>query len=284
MAEAGEWWVQAPGGPQLFGRSWPAGRAARASVLIVHGLAEHSGRYAATAAALGSAGFAVHAVDYRGHGRSEGGRVHVDTVDDYVEDVRAAMEEVGRRNPGLPLFLLGHSQGGLIVLKLALEDPTGLAGLVVTSPFLAVHPSSRPSAVVRAMASLMQRVWPSLPLMTRIDVSVLSRDPAVGEAYARDPLVSHKASAAWLKAVTQAQRDVRAAAASLSVPALVMAAGSDRLVDAEATRRFAAQSGPAPIDFVWWDGFFHEMLNDPGRDQVLAKIAEWLSSHLPAQP
>ena len=103
--------------------------------------------------------------------------------------------------PALPVFLLGHSQGGLIALKLALDDPAAVDGLVITSPFLAVHPSSRPSAFVRALARVMVRIAPRVPMPTHIDVRLLSREPGVGEAYARDPLVSHAASAGWLRAI-----------------------------------------------------------------------------------
>jgi alpha-beta hydrolase superfamily lysophospholipase len=230
-----------------------------------------------TAAALNDAGFAVHSVDYRGHGRSEGRRVHVDDVEDYVADVRAALEEVRRRNPGVPVFLLGHSQGGLIALKLALDEPAAIDGLVVTSPFLAVHPASRPSALVRTLARVMLRLAPRCPMPTSIDVRLLSRDATVGEAYARDPLVSHAASAGWLRAIGQAQRDVRARAPRLRVPTLLMAAGSDRLVDPEATRQFAREAVPDAVEFVWWDGFYHEILNDIGREQVLAKIVAWMT-------
>jgi alpha-beta hydrolase superfamily lysophospholipase len=274
---ANEWTVPAPGGLVLCGKSWARAASPRAAILIVHGLGEHSGRYAATAAVLNAAGFAVHAVDYRGHGRSEGRRVHVDDVDDYVADVRAALEEVRRRDPGVPVFLLGHSQGGLIALELALDDPAAIDGLVITSPFLAVHPASRPSTLVRALARVLLRLAPRLPLPTSIDVRVLSRDPAVGEAYARDPLVSHAASAGWLRAIGRAQRDVRAGASRLRVPTLLMASGDDRLVDAEATRQFAREAAPAIVEFVWWDGFYHEMLNDLGREQVLARIGDWLA-------
>ncbi len=164
-----------------------------------------------------------------------------------------------------------------MALKLALEDPGGLDGLVVTSPFLGVHPSSRPSAFVRAMASVMLRVAPRLPMPTHIDVRVLSRDPAVGEAYARDPLVSHAASAGWLRAIGRAQREVRAGAPRLRVPTLLMASGDDRLVDAEATRQFARAAAPDLVEFVWWDGFFHEMLNDIGREDVRARIVAWIN-------
>ena len=271
-----EWSVRAPQGPALFGRSWLPPTSPRAAILIVHGLGEHSGRYGATAAALGDAGFAAHAVDYRGHGRSEGRRVHVDDVGDYVADIRAALAEVRRRNPAVRVFLLGHSQGGLIALKLALDDPAAVDGLVITSPFLAVHPSSRPSTFVRALARVMVRIAPRVPMPTHIDVRLLSREPGVGEAYARDPLVSHAASAGWLRAIGDAQRDVRARAAQLRVPTLLMASGSDRLVDSEATRQFALEASPDVVEFVWWDGFYHEMLNDIGREQVRAKIVDWL--------
>ncbi|HEY8151331.1 MAG TPA: lysophospholipase [Vicinamibacteria bacterium] len=273
-----EWAVRAPGGPALFGQSWGPRTPSRAAILIVHGLAEHSGRYSATAAALADAGFAVHAVDYRGHGRSQGGRVHVDHIEDYVADVSAALDEVRRRPPARPVFVLGHSQGGLLALKLALDDPGAIDGLVVTSPFLAVHPSSRPSAFIRALAAVMLRVAPRLPMPTHIDVRLLSRDPAVGEAYARDPLVSHAASPGWLRAIGRAQREVRGSAARLRVPTLLMASGADQLVDPEATRQFAGEAAPGVVEFVWWDGFFHEMLNDVGREQVVDRIVRWLDA------
>lgn len=276
---ANEWTVPAPGGLVLYGRSWAPAASPRAAILVVHGLGEHSGRYASTAAVLAGAGFAVHALDYRGHGHSDGRRVHVDDVDDYVADVQAGLREARRRSPGVSVFLLGHSQGGLIALKLALDHPAAIDGLVITSPFLAVHPASRPSAFVRAMARVMVRVAPRLPMPTKIDVRLLSRDTTVGEAYARDPLVSHAASAGWLRAVGHAQREVRARARELRVPTLLMASGSDRLVDPEVTRQFARDTNADVVEFVWWDGFYHEMLNDQGREQVLARIVDWLARH-----
>ena len=276
---ANEWTVPAPGGLVLYGRSWAPAASPRAAILVVHGLGEHSGRHASTAAVLAGAGFAVHAIDYRGHGRSEGRRVHVDDVDDYVADVQAGLTEARRRSPGVSVFLLGHSQGGLVGLKLALDHPAAVDGLVVTSPFLAVHPASRPSSAVRAMARVLVRVAPRVPMPTKIDVTLLSRDTTVGEAYARDPLVSHAASAGWLRAIGQAQREVRARARELSVPTLLMASGSDRLVDPEVTRMFVRDTDPEAVEFVWWDGFYHEMLNDQGREQVWARIVDWLARH-----
>lgn len=271
-----KWTVHAPDGPELFAQSWLPAGVARAAVLIVHGLAEHSGRYDATATELALADFAVHAVDYRGHGLSEGIRVHVDSLDEYVADAKAALEAVRSRHPTLPVFLLGHSQGGLVVLKLTLGAHDGVAGIVAVSPFLAVHPAARPSRFVRATAAVMRHLAPRLPLPTHIDVTVLARDPAVGNAYARDPLVSHAASAGWLRAIGRAQREVQEAAPRLRVPALVMASSEDRLVDPEATRRFAQEAPSDIVEFVMWEGFFHEMLNDVGREDVLGRIVTWL--------
>jgi len=125
------------------------------------------------------------------------------------------------------------------------------------------------------------RVAPRVPMPTKIDVTLLSRDTTVGEAYARDPLVSHAASAGWLRAIGQAQREVRARARELSVPTLLMASGSDRLVDPEVTRMFVRDTDPEAVEFVWWDGFYHEMLNDLGREQVLARIVGWLVLRTP---
>ena len=281
---ANEWTMPGPDGLVLYGRSWAAPATPRAAILIIHGLGEHSGRYAATAAVLAAAGFAVHALDYRGHGRSEGPRVHVDDVADYVADVESGLVETRSRSPGVPVFLLGHSQGGLVALKLALDHPGAIDGLVVTSPFLAVHPASRPSTFVRAMARVMVRVAPRLPMPTNIDVRLLSRESAIGEAYARDPLVSHAASTGWLRAIGLAQREVRARARELRVPTLLMASGNDRLVDPEATRQFARDAEPDVVEFVWWDGFYHEMLNDEGREQVLARIVDWLARRAPRTP
>jgi lysophospholipase len=133
---------------------------------------------------------------------------------------------------------------------------------------------------MRAAARLLLRVAPRLPLPTHVDARTLSRDPAVVEAYARDPLVSHAASAGWLDAVERAQRHVRDRAALLRVPALVMASGEDRLVDADAIRQLALSAPAAFVHFVWWDGYFHEMLNDVGKERVTARIVSWLDERL----
>jgi acylglycerol lipase len=266
-------------GLQLFWRGWiPA--TPRAVLLFVHGLAEHSGRYEHVATHFADRGHACYAVDYRGHGRSPGRRVHVSHLDLYVSDVRALHRLAAGRHPGRPVFLVGHSQGGLVALHYVFAHPGGLRGLVLSSPFLAVHPDSAPPRVKRLAARLLARVYPSVVLPNLLDVSCLSHDPAVGEAYLRDPLVSRKVSPGWSRAVRQAQREITGRAPLLPLPALIMAGSGDRLVDAHAVRRWAEQAPPERVELVWWDGLYHELFNETAKEEVFARVQGWLERQM----
>lgn len=251
----------------------------RTLLLVVHGLGEHGGRYRTFGEHFADRGYGVFAVDLRGHGESLGRRVHVDRFDDYFRDVDALYDEARRRHPGLPTVLVGHSMGGLITLGYLLHDPRNLAGAVVSSPALAAHPSLVPSLPLRLVARVLQGLAPRTLFPSGIDPSGISRDPEVVEAYRRDPLVSGKVSARWYAAVTAAQAEIRAAAPSFALPLLLMQSGADRLVDPEATGHWAARA-PEAVDFVRWDGFFHEMLNEPEKLEVFARIETWLETTL----
>jgi lysophospholipase len=253
---------------------------------IVQGLAEHAGRYDEMGRHLAALGFAVYAVDYRGHGRSDGRRVHVSSFDEYVDDAAALVALVKDRHPALPGFVLGHSQGGLIALLLVLRQPEGQEGVIVSSPLLGVHPAAKPGRIMRALAAILQRVAPGLILPNPLDARILSHDAAVGEAYDRDPLVSHAVSAGWFAALGRAQEEARSGAARLRVPALVMSSGDDRLVDPGAAATWSAAAPAGLVDYVRWDGLFHEMFNEPPalRAPVLARIDAWLDDRVAPQP
>jgi acylglycerol lipase len=265
----------------LFWRSWQP-EAPRAVIGVVHGLAEHSGRYDHVGRHLAARGLAVYAIDYRGHGQSAGRRVHVDSFDEYVDDVGALTALLRERHPALPVFLLGHSQGGLLTLLFALRHPDGLTGAIVSAPLLGVHPAARPGAVMKAVAALLLRVAPRLVVPNPLDARLLSHDEAVGQAYDRDPLVSHGVSAGWFAALKRAQAEVNAAS-RLAIPTLMMSSGDDRIVDPEAAAAFAAAAPAGLVDYVRWPGLYHEMLNEPEalRAPVLARIDAWLDARLP---
>jgi len=274
-----EGFVSTPDGHRLHWRSAEPSRP-RACLVLVHGLGEHAGRYSHVLAFLAGRGFACHVFDLRGHGRSGGLGGHVDSFDDYLQDLRTVHDQAARKHGGLAVFLLGHSMGGLVALRYAQQRPEGLRGLVLSSPLLGIAPGARPSRPLAALGRLLSRALPRFRLANTVDPARLSRDPAVGAAYARDPLVGRRVSARWFTAALSAMDEAHAGAASLKLPTLVMAAGDDFLADTEATRRFARSAPAGSLELHVWDGFYHELLNAPEKEAVLGRIEGWIGDRL----
>ena len=268
-------------GLDLHVRSWVPPQP-RASVAIVHGLAEHAQRYGALAVWLAERGFAVHAVDCRGHGRSPGPRVHVDSFDEWVRDADALRAFVREAHPTLPRFQLGHSQGALITILSVGREPSGLDGVVLSSPFLSMHAGLRPNRVMRAGVSLLLKLAPRRPLPIGAPPQFVSRDPGVVAHYRADPLVqaSNRVSAGWYRAMAPAQAEAMGLAAAWSVPTLLMAAGSDLLTDPAATETWAGQARSEVVTYRPWPGLYHEIFNEPERLAVYAALLSWLESRL----
>jgi alpha-beta hydrolase superfamily lysophospholipase len=266
-------------GTPLAVRSWVPPEP-RAALAVVHGLAEHAQRYGALAVWLAERGFAVHAVDCRGHGASPGPRVHVDSFERFVDDADALRAHVRASHPALPQLLLGHSQGGLVALLSARRDGASLSGLVLSSPLLGVHPSLKPGAFLRAATRLLLKVAPRLLLPMAPPPKGVSRDVSVVGHYVADPLVSRRLSAGWYAALERAQLQAREAAPSWSVPTLVMAAGDDRLVDAQATAAWVARAPAAQVKYLPWPGLYHEIFNEPERLSVYEEMLTFLESRL----
>jgi alpha-beta hydrolase superfamily lysophospholipase len=271
--------MKAADGLEPFWRGWIP-EAPAAVLLFVHGLSEHSGRYIRTASHFAGRGLACYAPDLRGHGSSQGLRVHVNRFDDYLADVGAGLSLLQERYAGLPIFLLGHSMGGLIVIRYVLAQPAAVKGAVVSSPLLGFNPEADASAVMKFAARALSVLAPRTLVSSGLDPNTLCHDKEVVDAYIKDPLVSRKVSARWYVEVSAAMADAFTHAGSLQVPMLLMQSGADRLVDPEATRRWARAAPERLVRFVWWDGFFHEMLNEPERAQVLARVDAWLEEQL----
>lgn len=267
------------GGVELFEQRWlPDTATPRAVVAIVHGFGEHSGRYTNIVNRLVPAGYAIYALDLRGHGRSAGQRGHVDRWAEFLEDVGAFVRRVGEREVGRTFFLMGHSMGGLIVLEYAEKHPEGLRGVVASGPLLA-QPGISPLKL--ALGRMISRVYPRFSLNAGLDVTAISRDPAVVEAYRKDPLVHDRGTARLSTELAAAQVRTLAGAAGWTLPLLIIHGAADRLVPASGSREFFERV-PAGVDKERDeipDGA-HEPHNDMGQQQALDLLQGWLDRHV----
>jgi acylglycerol lipase len=254
-------------------RSWPQEGELVAVVVIAHGFAEHSGRYAALAERLGAHGYAVEVLDHRGHGLSEGRRTRVERFADYVDDLRVFTDSVAQRLGASPMFLLGHSMGGLIALAYATASPRALAGLVLSAP-AACPGDVSPWRI--AAGRVLSRIAPDTPVL-RPPLQRISRDTAVVDAYNADPLVSRGPIRARLGAEMLAtMADVDARLPALHIPLLVMQGTSDHIVDPGCGPHVYDLAGSTDKSLKTYDGLWHEIFNEPERDQVVADLIAWL--------
>ncbi len=267
------------GGVELYRRWWrPTGRT-RAVLAIVHGMGEHCGRYRNVTDALVPRGYAVHAFDLRGAGRSPGQRGHIDSWSQYRHDVDSFLRAIGEQEPlsGVPLFLMGHSMGGLIVLDYVLRRPAGLAGTIASAPGLEPLGVAKPWMV--ALARLLTRIWPSFSIDVELEVAAVSRDPAVVEAYAEDPLCHSKGSVRWGTESLAAIEWIKAHPGDLEIPILMVHGSRDRLVSPSGTTAFFDAITYPDKEIHLYEGGYHEPHNDLGHQQVLADYQRWLEAH-----
>lgn len=267
-------WFPADGGPAAVGDT--GGAPVRGTVVISHGLAEHSGRYHHVAERLVAAGFDVWAPDHRGHGRSGGRRVYVERFATFAADLETLRLLAADRRPG-PQFLVGHSMGGAVALRHAIDRPWAWSGLVLSGP--AVEPGSDANAVTLALARLLARLVPRMGLVT-LDSASVCRDPAVVAAYDGDPLVHRGRITVGLGGQLLAQmRGFGDGVARLTVPVLVLVGTEDTLVEPDGVRRLFPRIASADKRLVEYPGLYHEIFNEPERDAVLDDVVAWLEHH-----
>jgi len=243
----------------------------------VHGFGEHSGRYTNIVQALIPHDIAVCAFDLRGHGRSSGQRGHVQHWSEFRQDVRAFLRHVRETVAAVPLFLFGHSMGGLIVLDYALAYPEGLAGVIASGPVLG-QPGVSP--VLLWLSRVISRLYPRFSLNTHLDASALSRDPEVVRAYEADPLVHSKASARLGTELTATVERVQAQASQWHLPLLILHGSEDRLAPPEGSRAFFERVPIEDKTYMVYPGGYHESHNDIHKDQAIGDLLRWLEAHL----
>lgn len=262
----------------LQGQAWLPPQP-RAVIALVHGIAEHSGRYAWFAERASQQELGVVSVDLRGHGRSPGERSYVERFDDYLQDVDALLAKAEELAAGGPVFLMGHSMGGAIALRWLAQRGRPVAGLVLSSAALKIG-GDVPRALV-ALAPLLSRWLPHLR-GTRFDPAVISRDPAAVAAYVGDPLISLQAPPARTGAeLLQVMAANRAAAPGLTLPVYLFHGDADRLTDPAGSQEIFDLWGGPDRSLRLWPGSRHETLNDLDREAVAAELLNWVLARTP---
>jgi acylglycerol lipase len=259
-------------------RSTPVS-APRGVVVVAHGYAEHFARYGELVRHLTDRGFAVAGMDHRGHGRSEGPRGHCGSIDELIADMRTLADMAAAWWPGVPRLLFGHSMGGLLGFVYLLRHPDTVRAAALSAPALRI-PDTAPRAL-KLVARMLGRVAPRVGFRSKLDATLLSRDPAVGEAYVADPLVHRRGSAGLVRAINAAQAEAFAGAASLRVPLLILQGDADRIVDPGGSRDVAARL-TGPHELVMLPGYYHELLNEPvtERARVVDLLDRWFDRWL----
>ena len=267
---------QTTDGLSLHLRQWTPDVETKAVVLLVHGVHEHGGRYAYAASALMARGIAVHAFDLRGHGRSGGPRAEVLAFGEYVDDLAEVLVRTREAADGLPLFLMGHSMGGLVAAAYVVEHgPGALSGLVLSSPALQIPDDTSP--LLRKLAPVVARWAPRFPA-SRLNLSHLSRDAKVAEAYRTDPLVTVSPVRARLGyEIVRTTEAVREHPEAFTLPLYLFHGTADRITDPAGSRWLYEHAPAADKTLRLYEGYYHETLNEPERDEVIAELAAWIT-------
>ena len=279
LSSAHEETIAAHDGLKLFLRVWRPAGALRAVVVIVHGFNSHSGHYAWAAEQIVAHGMAVYALDLRGRGRSEGERFYVERFDQYVDDAAALVQVAASREAGLPLFMLGHSAGGVVACLYAIEHQAGLAGLVCESFAFEVPAPEFALAALKGLSHLAPHAH-----VLRLKNEDFSRDPqAVAEMNA-DPLIADEVEPTRTVAeMARADERLKKGFPQIRLPLLILHGTADRATRPSGSRHLLEHAGSADKTLKLYEGHFHDLLRDLGKESVLEDILAWIDARVPEQ-
>ncbi|WP_051407056.1 alpha/beta hydrolase [Nocardia sp. CNY236] len=257
-------------------RAWLPNDAAQGVIVLVHGVAEHSGRYTHVGQHLVAAGFAVYAPDHLGHGKSAGGKANIGSMDSAADNVAAMLAYAAGEHPGVPRFLVAHSMGSLITLHLATRAPIDVEGIVLSAPPLDI-PIGNP--LQRLLAPVLSKLTPNLGAK-KLDSSMISRDPAVVAAYDNDPLVYRGMLPVRTGAeIMNATVVVKQRLAKLTAPLLVLHGTADAIAAPSSSDLIERGSGSKDVTVIRYEGLYHEVFNEPEQEKVLNDVITWLHAH-----
>ncbi len=276
LANASEERIDSAKDLKIFVRSWRPESKPRALVVICHGVNSHSGQYLWVGEQFAAAGHTVYALDLRGRGKSDGERFYVEDVADYVSDVAGTMALAKLRNPGLPVFLLGHSAGGVVSSVYVLDNQAELTGFICESFAFQVPAPGFALAAIKGLS----HIAPRLPVL-KLKNEDFSRDPKAVEALNNDPLTAHEVQPAiTVAALVRADERLREEFPHITLPVLIMHGTDDKATVCHGSQFFYETVGSKDKTLKLYDGHYHDLLNDLGKEKVMADINGWIDAHL----
>jgi len=264
----------------FYVQGWEPEGKPKAVVCFLHGLGDHTGRFEHVGKVLKEAGYALFGFDLRGHGQTGGPRGHLPSLDALIQDIQQFVGLQKQSFPDTPIFLYGHSLGGVFMLMYSIQHDKGLNGLIVTG--LALRSPLLEQKAKVTLINVLGSLLPGLTIPTGLDPTTISRDPGVVQKYISDPLVHDKSSLAFAKSSFIAIDFCFAHAHELGIPMLLMHGTEDKLVYPRGSEEFLKLAGETNKDVTLklWDGLYHEIHNEPEQAEVLKFMIEWLDKHL----
>jgi alpha-beta hydrolase superfamily lysophospholipase len=263
-------------GASLYYQFWMPADRPKAVLLIAHGLAEHSGRYEHFAEFFVNHGYGVFGLDYPGHGKSDGDRCHIAKFSEYTDSIILLTKRVRDVCPESPLFLIGHSMGGLVAASFLIEHQADFAGCVLSGA--AVQPAFELPAIQRLIMNLMSRVLPKLRVL-QLESSDVSRDPEVVERYRNDPLVFNgKVTARLAEQLISEMSSLQENLGRINLPMLVLHGSEDRITSIEGSKMLHEKISSQDKKVIIYDGLYHEVYNEPEQEAVMTDVLNWMTT------
>jgi len=265
---------------KLSGYVWEPKETPKAVINLVHGYGEHSERYDYWAMKFTEKGYLVHAIDYRGHGKSDGRRGHINQFDDFLNDIDVLVKESKKLYPNLSQFIYGQSLGGNIVTHYILTRDNNFKGAILSSPWYKL--SFDPSVLMLFFARMMKKVYPKFTQNTNLDVKAFTHDKKIIDAFIADPLVHGKMSARMFYEIYSAGRRVLENADKINLPVLIQHGNNDKITSIKASKEFAdkAQDLKKDVTYKEWEGMYHELHNELEKDEIFEFVYEWIMKKL----
>jgi alpha-beta hydrolase superfamily lysophospholipase len=262
----------------LYRQAWLTEGAPKAILLVVHGIAEHSGRYTNLVNYFVPKGYAVYSFDLRGHGKSDGKRSYIERFSYYIDDLQTFFNLVRTENPNTRIFMVGHSMGSTIALDYALEHQSELQGLIISGTTLKLGSSINKAAIL--MAKILSMILPKIEV-SALDPGGISRDPSVVAAYVNDPLnYTGKLSARFGVELLKTMEMLQSGLSEINLPILIMQGSQDRISDPASSKMLFDGVSSKDKTMKIYEGFYHEIFNDPERQQVFSDMEAWLKTRV----